>query len=62
MTRNILVGKIGKTVKFTNNKIETGGGNDVLLIPMNKDYQTRRLPASRVKVQGILSGLMRTYH
>ena len=32
MTRNILVGKIGKTVKFTNNKIETGGGNDVILI------------------------------
>ena len=30
--RNILVGKIGKTVKFTNNKIETGGGNDVLFI------------------------------
>ena len=37
-------------------------GNDVLLIPMNKDYQTRRLPAARVKVQGILSGLMRSYH
>lgn len=30
-TRNILIGKIGKTVKFTNNKIETGGGNDVIL-------------------------------
>ena len=30
--RNILVGKIGKTVKFTNNKIETGGGNDVIFI------------------------------
>lgn len=30
-TRNILVGKIGKTVKFANNKIETGGGNDVIL-------------------------------
>ena len=43
-------------------KIFKRDGNDVLLIPMNKDYQTRRLPASRVKVQGILSGLMRTYH
>ena len=43
-------------------KIFKRDGNDVLLIPMNKDYQTRRLSASRVKVQGILSGLMRTYH
>ena len=31
MKRNILIGKIGKTVKFANNKIETGGGNDVIL-------------------------------
>lgn len=37
-------------------------GSEVLLIPMNENYQTRRLPASRVKIQGILSGLMRTYH
>ncbi len=37
-------------------------GGEVLLIPKNDAYQTRRLPASRVKVQGILSGLMRMYH
>lgn len=36
--------------------------NDILLIPMNKDYQTRRLPANRVRVQGILAGLLRSYH
>jgi len=37
--------------------------NDLVhLIPCNKDYQTRTLPANRVKVQGILSGLLRTYH
>lgn len=37
--------------------------NDLIhLIPCNKDYQTRTLPANRVKVQGILSGLLRTYH
>lgn len=36
--------------------------NDILLIPCNKDYQTRRLPANRVKIQGILSGLLRQYH
>lgn len=43
-------------------KIFKRDGNDVLLIPMNKDYETRRLPAERVKIQGILAGLMRTYH
>ena len=37
-------------------------GSEVLLIPKNEAYQTRRLPASRVKVQGILSSLVRTYH
>ncbi len=37
-------------------------GGEVLLIPKNEAYQTRRLSASRVKVQGILSGLMRMYH
>ncbi len=34
---------------------------DVLLIPQNSQYQTRRFPASRVRVQGILSGLIRRY-
>ncbi len=37
-------------------------GNDVLLIPKNCEYETRRLPASRVKIQGKLSSLIRTYH
>ena len=36
--------------------------NDILLVPCNKDYQTRRLPANRVKIQGVLSGLLRQYH
>ena len=37
-------------------------GSEVLLIPKNDAYQVRRLPANRVKVQGILSSLVRTYH
>ncbi len=37
-------------------------GRDVLLIPKNSAYETRRLPAERVKIQGILSSLIRTYH
>ncbi len=36
--------------------------NDILLIPCNKDYEPRRLPANRVKIQGVLSGLLRQYH
>lgn len=43
-------------------KIFKREGDDVLLIPCNKDYQTRRFPAASVKVQGTLAGLMRTYH
>lgn len=43
-------------------KIFRKEGAEVLLIPMNKDYETRRLSGNRVKIQGILSGLMRTYH
>lgn len=37
-------------------------GPDILLIPKNEAYETRRLSAERVKVQGILSSLIRTYH
>jgi repressor LexA len=33
----------------------------VHLIPCNKDYQTRTLPAERVKIQGVLSGIIRKY-
>ena len=37
--------------------------NDLVhLIPCNKDYQTRTLPAERVKVQGVLSGIIRKYN
>lgn len=36
--------------------------SDVLLIPCNSAYETRRLPAQRVKVQGVLAGLLRSYH
>lgn len=37
-------------------------GGEIVLIPKNEAYEPRRLAASRVKVQGILSGLIRTYH
>ena len=37
-------------------------GSDILLVPKNETYSVRRLPASRVKVQGVLSSLFRTYH
>ena len=37
-------------------------GAYVSLIPKNSEYKTRKLQASRVKVQGVLSSLIRTYH
>jgi len=37
-------------------------GSEVVLIPKNEAYEPRRLAASRVKVQGVLSGLIRSYH
>lgn len=43
-------------------KIIRHHGETVELIPMNKNYQTRVLPAENVKVQGVLSGLLRRYH
>lgn len=36
-------------------------GENVHLIPCNKEYQTRTLAADRVKVQGVLSGIIRKY-
>lgn len=36
--------------------------SEVLLIPKNSSYETRKLCASRVKIQGVLSGILRTYH
>lgn len=35
--------------------------NVVHLVPCNKEYQTRTLPAERVKIQGVLSGIIRKY-
>ncbi len=37
-------------------------GAEVVLVPKNAAYEPRRLAASRVKIQGVLSGLIRTYH
>lgn len=36
--------------------------NQIWLVPCNKDYQTRKLDSKRVKVQGILSSIIRNYH
>ena len=35
---------------------------EVWLVPCNKDYQTRKVDASRVKIQGVLSSIIRNYH
>lgn len=43
-------------------KILQKKGNEVWLIPCNKEYSTRKLDAKRVKVQGILSSIIRNYH
>jgi repressor LexA len=37
-------------------------GGQVALIPANPRYETRELPANRVRVQGRLVGLLRRYH
>jgi repressor LexA len=42
--------------------LQRKGGGVVALIPANPDYETRELPANRVRVQGRLVGLMRRYH
>ena len=43
-------------------KILQKKGNEVWLVPCNKDYQTRKLEANRVKIQGVLSSIIRNYH
>ena len=35
--------------------------NKIMLVPKNSAYETRVLDANRVKIQGVLSGLMRSY-
>ena len=36
--------------------------NEILLIPQNHTYETRHFSPDRVKIQGILSGIIRNYH
>lgn len=36
--------------------------NEVWLLPCNKNYQTQKFDASRVKIQGVLSSIIRNYH
>lgn len=36
--------------------------NEVWLVPCNKEYPIKRVDASRVKIQGILSSIIRNYH
>lgn len=36
--------------------------NEVWLVPCNKEYQTQKLDAKRVKIQGILSSIIRNYN
>lgn len=42
-------------------KILQKNGASVKLIPCNKDYETRTFSAERVKIQGVLSGILRCY-
>ena len=42
-------------------KILKKNDTTVSLIPCNKEYKTRTFDASRVKIQGILSGILRKY-
>lgn len=36
--------------------------NEILLIPRNQAYQTRHLEPERVRVQGVLTGILRSYN
>lgn len=42
-------------------KIIKKEGQIIHLIPCNKSYKTRSFPSDRIKVQGILSGILRKY-
>lgn len=57
---DIVVALVDNT-EATLKKIKKSGAY-VELIPQNSAYQTRKLVAGRVKIQGILSSLIRTYH
>ena len=36
--------------------------DEIWLVPCNKDYETRKLHPSQVRVRGILNGIIRRYH
>lgn len=57
---DIVVALVDNT-EATLKKIKKSGAY-IDLIPQNSEYKTRRLQASRVKIQGVLSSLIRTYH
>ena len=42
-------------------KVLKKDGMYVHLIPCNKDYKTRKIEAERIKIQGVLSGIIRKY-
>lgn len=43
-------------------KILKKTGEKVQLIPCNKEYKTRTFDANRIKIQGVLSGIIRKYN
>lgn len=36
--------------------------DEIWLVPCNKEYETRRLHPSQVRIQGVLNGIIRRYH
>lgn len=42
--------------------LDKKGGNEVWLLPCNKDYNPIKLTADRLKIQGILYGIVRKYN
>jgi repressor LexA len=42
-------------------KVLKKDGMYVQLIPCNKEYKTRIVEAERIKIQGVLSGIIRNY-
>lgn len=53
-----LVDNAEATLKVLNKK----GGNEVWLLPCNKDYNPIKLTADRLKIQGVLYGIVRKYN
>jgi repressor LexA len=42
--------------------LDKKGGNEVWLLPCNKDYNPIKITADRLKIQGILYGIVRKYN